>query len=287
MALSVTLLGTGNPFPNLDRRGPATLIEADNHRFVVDAGEGVLGQLLAAGISPATVESILLTHFHSDHTVGFPALVLGSWTAGRMRLWLAGPPGLHRMWDLYREMFDHDIEYRSALGWPEKAMEPSVTEVHHGWAHEQNGVLVTAARVNHVGEHCFGYRFDFNGLSVVVSGDTAYSPELVELSRGADVLVCNCSISKPADGAGGSALSWTNLSDSLSDHVCTPEAAGRMAAEAAVGALVPIHMQPGTDPTFVRDGVRRGGYAGDVIVGEDLLRYDVTPGGPQLEGAHR
>lgn len=284
MALSVLLLGTGNPYPNLVRRGPATLVEAGQHRFVVDTGEGVLGQLLEAGVPPASVESILLTHFHSDHTVGFPALVLGSWTAGRQHLWLAGPPGTQRMWDLYREMFDHDIQYRTDLGWPGAAMQPSISEVHHGWSAHLDEVAISAARVNHVGEHCFGYRFDCADSSVVVSGDTTYSAELVELARGADVLVCNCSISKPTEDTADSRLNWTNLRESLSDHVCTPEAAGRMASEASVGTLILIHMQPGTDPEFVRAGVARSGFAGKVVVGEDLMRHDVVPGRARLEG---
>lgn len=278
MSLAVRLLGTGNPFPNLQRRGPATLVEAGDARYVVDTGEGALGQLLRAGVPLESVEHILLTHFHSDHTVGFSAVVIGSWTAGRKRLWLGGPRGMADLWQRYAAMFDHDIEYRVRLGWPEEAMRPEVVEVVDAWSTDLAGTVVSACVVPHVGPHCVGYRFDRDGASVVISGDTAYSPRLVELARGADVLVNNCSISKPREKDSPDPVAWGGLRNSLSDHVCTPQDAGRMAREAGVGTLVLTHMQPETDPQYVRARVSETGFAGQVLVGEDLLRLDVGVG---------
>lgn len=277
MALAVQLLGTGNPYPNLERRGPAALVIDDGSRWLVDCGEGVLGQLLATGYSLADIDRVLLTHHHSDHTVGFPAFALGSWTSGRKRLFLAGPPGTARMWSLYREMFDRDIDYRVGLGWPREAMEPAVTEVTDGWAYSDGGLSVQARNVDHVGPDCVAYRFERDGHSVVISGDTAYCRQIVELATGADVLVNNCSVSKPPESGKPDGVGWGALRAKLSDHVCTPRDAARIAREAGVRTLVLTHMQPGTDPGYVRAEVRGAGFDGETIVGEDLLTIPATP----------
>lgn len=269
MPLSAKLLGTGNPYPNLARRGPAVLIEGAEERFLVDTGEGVLGQLLAAEVEPASVENVLITHFHSDHTTGLPGFAFGSWTLGRQALRLIGPIGVSKMWELYAEMFEFDIEYRVGLGWPREAMTPSIHEVQDGWQDNFGDVRINSQSVAHVGPHCFGYRFSDASSSIVVSGDTAYCPEIVALATEADVLINNCSISKPMRGTPTG--SWSGLASQLRDHVCTPQDAGRIAAEANVDTLVLTHMQPGTEASYVEKATRESGFEGAIVVGEDLM----------------
>lgn len=274
MTFSVQLLGTGNPYPNLQRRGPAALISAGEHRLLVDCGEGVLGQLMRAGVDPAGVSSLLVTHFHSDHVTGMPEFAFSSWTAGRQSLNLVGPTGIQRMWDLYMEMFAHDVTYRVGQGWPKAAMTPAISQIDGDcWTHEVvPGLVVTARRVSHVGPDCIGYRFDYEGQSIVISGDTTYCQAMVDLAEDVDVLVNNCSVSKPAPHTSTTAegVDWKSLREDLLTHVSSPEIVAQIANESGARHVVLTHMQPGTDPDFVRSGVQAT-YAGQVTVGEDLL----------------
>ena len=173
--LQVTLLGTGSPSPSLRRHHPAAIVHwGDGASVLVDAGDGVVGQLLAAGIALRTVERVLLTHLHWDHVLGFPAFVWGSWTAGRTRLDVTGPSGtvdMHRR--LVEEFYRGQAEWAIELGYNRAGWDDTVVrDAEHRWSCEISGCRVEAGAVVHPPMASLAWKFSFEGRSLVISGDT-------------------------------------------------------------------------------------------------------------------
>ena len=266
--LRVVLLGTGSIFTSLERAGPAQLVLAGESSVLVDCGDGAYRQLLRSGREPAEVRSVLLTHLHSDHTLGYGAFVLGGWARGRGELQVWGPEGtghFHRQ--LFGNVYAADIAYQLSLGMSGQGLtDTRLTEIGHGWRGEVGGLVVRVAEAAHAFPN-LAYRFDHDGRSLVISGDTTYTPALVELARGADLLVQDCTIA-PSPRLGGER--GEQLRRRLATYHSTPEQAGRTAREAGVRKLVLSHLLPDVDPADLVAGVRSE-FDGEVVVGEDLL----------------
>jgi ribonuclease BN (tRNA processing enzyme) len=188
------LLGTGGgPRPRRASSAPAQVLVINNTPYVVDCGDGVARQLVFANVALPTLRHIFLTHHHSDHTADYGNLIWLAWAAGlRTRIDTWGPPPLEKMTKLFFEMNGSDISSRIA----DERRVPLVPLVHvhelsqGGNVMKGENVTVTAAVVNHPPVTlAFGYRFDARDRSIVISGDTARSDSLIELARGADILV--------------------------------------------------------------------------------------------------
>lgn len=193
-SIKVTLLGTGGPLPSLERFGPSTLIEAGGRAFLVDAGRGSLQRLAEVGVRWADVEGVLLTHLHSDHIVGFPDLWLTGWLVrpGRSQpLSVWGPPGTGSMIEHLREAFAFDIRMRQTDdGASAQGAQVRAAEVLDEVVYDSGGVRITAFSVDHAPvEPALGYRIDHAGRSVVVSGDTRVSENLIRHATGVDLLI--------------------------------------------------------------------------------------------------
>jgi len=266
--LRVTLLGTGNPRPNPARAGPSQVVQAGDTLYLVDCGPNATLQLQRAGIDPAAVRRLLFTHLHTDHTLDYGQFVLGGWAIGRDALHVWGPPGTARLTRLlFEEAYAEDIAYRLALGRPPAGLRGfPVTEVGEGLVLAEGPLRVRAVRVQHAID-TRAYRFDWEGRSIVISGDTAYCPALVELARGADVLVQDCQLA--SDRAYQDPVS-RRLWEHLRTQHATPEEAARMAREAGVRTLVLSHLPPAVDVAELAARTARE-FAGRVVVGEDLL----------------
>jgi ribonuclease BN (tRNA processing enzyme) len=265
--LRVVLLGTGSTFTNLERAGPAQLVLAGESCVLVDCGDGAYRQLLRAGHEPAGVTDLLFTSLHSDHTLGYGPFVLAGWTRGRNELRVWGPEGtghFHRQ--LFGSIYAADIAYQLSLGLSGQGLtDTRLTEIGSGWQGEIGALRVRATD----GAHAFpslAYRFEHGGRSIVISGDTTYTPALVELARGADLLVQDSTVAPCpllADEQG------TQLERRLAAYHSTPAQAGRIAREAGVRTLVLSHLLPGVDPADVAARASAE-FDGRVIVGEDL-----------------
>lgn len=192
----VVLLGTGNPIPDPEHSGPATAIVVGDRAYLVDFGPGVVRRAAAAAaqgssaLQPTNLTIVFLTHLHSDHTVGYPDLIFTPWVVGRRELSVYGPEGLEEMTKHILEAWRQDIEIR-ITGLERKP--PLVVRAHDvkpGIVYKDDKVTVTAFQVAH-GEwkHAFGYRFDTPDRSIVVSGDTSPSAELVAHCQSCDVLI--------------------------------------------------------------------------------------------------
>ncbi|HEY0107394.1 MAG TPA: MBL fold metallo-hydrolase [Rhizomicrobium sp.] len=199
--LSVLLVGTGTPLPDASRAGPSTLIAAGPHLYLVDAGVDAARNLQLWKVPLNRIEAVLITHLHSDHIGGLAEIRLQSWVAGRRApLKVYGPPGIERVVAGFNEAYAIDDGYRTrhhgAAFLPAAAADlvavpviiPANTTTAPVFA--ASGLTATAVRVkHHPADPAYGYRFDFGGRSVTLSGDTIYDEDLARAARGTDVLV--------------------------------------------------------------------------------------------------
>lgn len=292
--LHVGLCGTGSPLPDPTRAGPCTVVIAGKHIFVVDAGEGGARHISLMGIPNGRIEALFLTHFHSDHIDGLGPMLLLRWSgeAAKARLPVYGPPGVERVVAGFNEAYALDAGYRTAHHGP-VIMPPSgaggvampfAMPVSAAPVLDRDGVRVTAFAVDHGPVHAaVGYRFDYKGRSVVISGDTAASSSLVRAARGADLLVheglqpelvglLHDSLAKHGQPAMAQVMR-----DILNYHA-SPELVAREAEAAGVKQLVFSHIIPPL-PTRIAYaaflGRARQYYRGPVTVGEDGMFFSL------------
>jgi ribonuclease Z len=190
--IKVTLLGTGTPFPNAERFGSAILVEVGGEKLLFDCGRGAAIRLTQAGVALDSVDELFLTHLHSDHTVGIPDLWLTGWFLGRdhpLRVW--GPPGTREMTEHLSRAYQFDVQTREHTeNLPPKGVEVDAEEIEQGDIYIRGLLRVSAFLVDDgPAKPAFGYRIDYSGHAVVISGDTKFSQNLVDFSKGADCLI--------------------------------------------------------------------------------------------------
>jgi ribonuclease BN (tRNA processing enzyme) len=254
------------------------VIVANDTAYVVDCGNGVARQLVFAGVPLTRLRHIFLTHHHSDHNADYGNLIWLAWTAGlRTRVDAWGPPPLEKLTRLFLEMNAYDIDTRIA----DEGRVPLAPLVHvhelsqGGLVMQDENVKVTAAHVSHPPVvPAFGYRFDGRDRSIVISGDTAPSDNLIKLARGADVLVHEALDVAGVDRLVARVPNAPMLKRSILSHHTTAEDAGRVAEAAGVKTLVLSHLVPPDDPAVTDQmwmEAARKHFRGQVIVGKDLL----------------
>lgn len=280
----VTLLGTGAPPPLADRFGPATLVQAGGQTLLFDAGRGAEIRLWQAGVSGGALTATFLTHLHSDHLVGLPDVWLTGWVRGphggrRTPFRLVGPPGAVAFAANLERAFEADLGYRLAQGLPPEGARIAAEEfAGDGVVHDVDGVRVTAFRVDHGPwvPDAYGYRIDYRGRSVVISGDTRPSETLARHAAGVDVLVHEVAFARPEAEAAAAVI--------LDNHTRPAEAA-RIFAAARPGMAVYSHIvQPalgGFAPADLADLTRqtRAVYDGPLAVGEDMMVFEIAADG--------
>ncbi|MGE0352696.1 MAG: MBL fold metallo-hydrolase [Gemmatimonadales bacterium] len=275
-AAEVVLLGTGMPRPNPAASGPATAVVVGERVFLFDAGPGVERQLAAAGLPINGVSALFITHLHTDHTLGYPDLVLTSWVMGRKGpMQVYGPRGLKRMTDHLLAAYEEDIRIRidGLEHEPPDGYKVNATEIGPGVVYDRDGVTVTAFPVPHGSwAQAFGYRVDAGGRSIVISGDTRPGEALERAARGVDVLVhevySEAHLMPELRPGGGD---WPRYMRSF--HTSDREL-GEIAARARPALLVLTHIiRMGATDDELLAGVRAGGFTGKVVVGKDLERY--------------
>ena len=276
----LVLLGTGGG-PRIvapGRSKSANLIVINGVPYVVDCGEGVAHQLVRAGVALNTLRYVFITHHHSDHNLDYGNLIHDSWAAGlRAPVDTYGPPPIKAMTEAYWQLNRFDIETRIAdEGRPDLRKLVTAHEFAEPGPVMQNAdVKVTAALVRHPPiVHAYAYRFDAADRAIVISGDTAYSPELIALAKGADVLVSEVMHLAGLENLLKRVPNAATLREHLlASHIVT-EDLGKLAAAAGVKTLVLTHLVPPDDNSITDDmwmeGVRKH-YGGTIIVGRDLL----------------
>jgi ribonuclease BN (tRNA processing enzyme) len=273
------LLGTGGgPRPKKLSSAPANVVVVDDVLYVVDCGDGVARQLVSADVPLTALRHVFITHQHSDHNADYGNLLLLSWAAGlRTRVDTWGPPPLAKMTASFFEMNAFDINIRIA----DEGRVPLVPLVHPheiasgGVVTQDEKVKVTAALVDHPPVvPAYAYRFDTPDRSIVFSGDTAKSDNLVALARGADVLVHEAMWVPAVDRIVGTVPNASTLKEHLLASHTSPEDCGRIAEAAGVKTLVLSHFVPGGDPAVTdqmwSDAARKF-FRGRIVVGKDLM----------------
>lgn len=200
--LHAAFCGTGSPLPDVTRAGPCTAVIAGHRLFVFDAGEGSSKKLMLMGFAATDVEAVFLTHFHSDHIDGLGSLTLNHWGqhGAHAPLPLYGGAGVERVAAGFNEAYTIDSTYRIAhhgtaiLPPSGFGLAPHPFAIPEGQNSavvlDDGGVRITAFNVNHGPVHpAFGYRVDYAGRSIVISGDTVPTPELVHQAENVDLLV--------------------------------------------------------------------------------------------------
>jgi ribonuclease Z len=296
--LQVVLCGTGSPLPDKDRAGACTAVLAGGEFVLVDIGPGAWETVDLAGLPTADLSAVLLTHFHSDHIGDLGEAITQSWIAGRARpLDVYGPSGTTRVVDGFDQAYAADAHYRTLHHGEDYLPAEAAPAVGHdiGLADapdadavvfDRNGLRVTMFRVDHAPvTPAVGYRFDYRGRSVVVSGDTAKSASLAAHAAGADLLVHEAlqpdmmgRVGAVAERVGQPRLAKL-VRDTLGYHT-SPVAAAEVARDAGVTTLVFTHQVPGPRNLIMRrmflSGVRDV-FAGEVVLGEDGMRFNLPP----------
>jgi ribonuclease Z len=281
--LKVILLGTGSPRPAMSRFGPSILVIAGDKKLLFDCGRGITQRIYQLKIPFNEADALFLTHLHSDHTVAIPDLWLTGWVMGRkvpLRVW--GPAGTTDMTAHLQEAYAFDVHVRRDVD--EKLSSEGVViqarDIEPGVAYEENGLKVTAFVVDHGPvKPAFGYRVDFAGHAVVLSGDTRFSENLIRAAQGTDVLiheVLDLDAYRQADD-----IFTPEQMQRVIAHHTTPEQAAVIFSRVHPKLAVFSHIVPINAPNVIAQ--TRKTYSGPLELGEDLMTIDI---GDQVQVHH-
>lgn len=281
--LSVVFLGTGTPSISAERYGAATLIIAGDRKLLFDVGRGTTIRLRQAGYVPIDVDAVFLTHFHSDHVAGLSdffltrILIDAGREGGNRPLKLIGPSGTRALAEGLKSAFSADLSIRRRdERVPEARMEFAILEAGEGIVFDEGGLTVTMFAVDH-GEEikpAVGYRIDYGGRSIVLSGDTRYDPAIAQQASGVNLLVHETAI---ADAT----IAATPRFARILAHHTQPSDVGRIFSEARpkMAAISHIGMHGEVDERDVITEVRRE-YDGPFLIAYDLLEIDLSGKSP-------
>jgi ribonuclease BN (tRNA processing enzyme) len=283
----VVLLGTGNPFPDPDRSGPATAIVVNGSAYLVDFGPGVVRRAKAAmfdkgiaALEPTNLTVAFVTHLHSDHTVGYPDLIFTPWVMGRkVPLEVYGPKGIKAMTDHILAAWQADIEERvSTETWQPRnyrdTYKVNVHEISSGVIYKDANVTVTAFPTKHAFPETYGYRFDTADRSIVISGDTTYSEATIDACHGCDVLIHEATtlefLAKRPDFQPYSAKYHTNTTQ-LAELASKAKPRLLIIYHASIVLRPRLRPQASSPEHLLKEVL--SGYSGEVVVGRDLDVY--------------
>ncbi|MGB7621175.1 MAG: MBL fold metallo-hydrolase [Terriglobia bacterium] len=285
----IVLLGMGTPRPDPDRSGPCTAIVVNGTPYLVDFGTGLVRQAAAArrkgvkGLDPVNLKIGFVTHLHSDHTLGFPDIILTPWVMGRKEPFeVYGPPGTQDMVEHILKAYEADIkirteglEHANTTGY-----KVNVHEIKPGTVYRDQNVTVKAFAVHH-GQwaHAYGYRFETRDRSIVISGDASPDSAILDNCHGCDVLIHEVYTQASFDKV---SPEWKQYR--LAYHTSSKELA-EIATKAKPGLLILYHRaNPGCDQAHTEECREAGseeqllreirqGYKGKVVAGHDLEIY--------------
>ena len=306
--LHLILCGTGSPVVDPERAASCALVIAGQRAILFDAGGGAARKMQTILGRAALPDAIFLTHFHSDHISDVGDVALMRAALGRQTpLAIYGPPGVERIARGFQEAYALDVSYRTAhhgaaLMPPQsfvlqarpitapRAAAPSAEE--SVIALEEDGITITAFRVDHdPAEPAYGYRVDYKGRSIIISGDTSKHPNLVRVGKDADIMLHDALnremveiIAQTAESGGAPRLARI-LRDTF-DYHATPQEAAESANEAEAALLIYYHLVPPVQGLIAERIFLRGVpeiRAEGVMIGYDGLRVSLPVGSSEIE----
>jgi len=282
----VTLLGTGTPIPDPNRFGPSTLVEAGNQKLLFDAGRGAtirlrqINAVKGTGTIMTKIDALFLTHYHSDHTLGIPDLWLTGWLGNSRKepFRLIGPVGAKSLMANLERAYALDIKIRlEDEKLPPEGIATVVEEFEKdGVVYDKDGVKVIAFTVNHGADikPAVGYRIEYKGHAVVISGDTRYDQNVIKYGTGVDLLIHEVCIVRPE-------LLSNPFIQRVVDHHTSPREAGQVFSLAKPKLAVYSHLvflSSDKVPRATVDDIVAGTretYDGPLQVGEDLMSFEI------------
>jgi ribonuclease Z len=275
----VTLLGTGTHGPRPDRFGPSTLVEAGSEKLVFDCGRSCTTRLWQLKI-PLGAVKLFITHLHADHTVGIPDLWLTGWLpmpyGGRrepFRVW--GPRGTEEMMSYIEKAYQANTKTPRSFTLSQQQVGIDAKEFSEGVVYDENGVRVTAFKVKHGEINAFGFRVDYKGRSVVISGDMSPNENFIKYAQGADVVIHEVAAARPE------LLEKSAVVRRIVANHCTPEDAGKNLARIKPRLAVYTHFAlfsgEGVSEVTVPEIITRTRttYSGPLEAGEDLMSISI------------
>ena len=257
-SLTALVCGSRSPLPHPRRAETCILINAGGSYYVIDVGDGSASNLRGYGVNLGKIKAVLLTHLHSDHISDLADIHMGTWIAQSRtkRLDVYGPSGVEFVTKGFEDAYKLDFKYRNEHHGDEVApinivgFDPHPVDLLNPIVINENGLKVTAFKVPHDPvKPALGYRFDFKGRSIVISGDTSYSENLITYAKDADVLFHEAQanhildIMKGVANKAGNPLTAKILDDITTYHT-TPKDAAKVANLANVDHLVFYHLTP-------------------------------------------
>ena len=282
----VVLLGTGTPPADPDRSGAATAVIVNGTAYLIDFGAGVVRRAKSAvvdrgiaALDPVKLRVVFVTHLHSDHTVGYPDLILTPWVLGRrVPLEVYGPRGIKTMTDHVLAAYAEDFAARTrdrqlfTVGAFPEGHAVNAHEIQPGVVYKDANVSVTAFATKHAMES-FGYRFDAPDRSIVISGDTNPTQATIDACNGCDVLIHEVLthdwLTRRPDFHAYAARHHTTTSQLV-------ELANKARPKLLVLYHASISLRPAVDSERSSPAVllrEMAGYKGLVVVGRDLDVY--------------
>lgn len=295
--LHAGLCGTGSPLADAKRAGPCIAVVAGKHLYIVDVGDGATKNINLMGFQAGRIDAVLLTHFHSDHIAGLGEVMLQRWAGGsnKIPLDIIGPVGVETVVEGFNKAYSLDTGYRIAHHGPE-IMPPSGAggiarpfqlgpeENASVVVVDKDGIKITAFKVDHRPVvPAVGYRFDYKGRSIVVSGDTVYSKSLLKHSKGADLLFHEAlspwmvkMIHEQANLYPFPSLQ--EVTAVIPSYHSSPEDAAKIANEAGVDHLVLYHIIPPLPSPLLNSlflGDAKKYYKGPITMGVDGMLFSL------------
>lgn len=297
--IHVILCGTAAALPDKDRAGPCTAIIAGGQFWLVDVGPSSWRNVDQLNLPAAKLSGVLITHFHSDHIGDLGEAITQSWIAGRSKpLDVYGPQGVDDVVAGEQKMFSHDKQYRvehhGVDYMPPSGDEavahaiPTPTGVDAVPVLERDGLKISAFLVDHAPvDIAFGYRFEYRGKVVVISGDTRKTASVIHNAQNADLLVHEALASAMTNRASARATELgmfriAKMAVDVRGYHATPVEAAQVAEEAHAKKLVLTHIFPPLANAMARRLFLEGtdeAYHGPLILGADGTRIDIDAEG--------
>ncbi|MCX8473230.1 MAG: MBL fold metallo-hydrolase, partial [Sediminibacterium sp.] len=290
--LNVVLIGTGSPLPDKNRAGSCVAVIAGDNFFVVDAGIASAKNIYRVGLDPKDIDGVLMTHFHSDHIGGLGEMMLQRWADGghKDKLPIYGPKGVDTIVNGFNQVYQFDARYRVAEHGSEVIPESGAGGIPITFTladssntatviFEKDGLKITVFNVDHRPVNpAVGYKFEYKGKSIVISGDTKYTESVIQQAKNADVLIHEALNIKlvgliekyyPNNGS-----TIKHILHDIPDYHTTPVEVAQIAKKANVKNVVLYHIIPPL-PSFILEEIFLEGcadiYAGPLIIGVDGL----------------
>lgn len=296
--LHAAFCGTGTPLPDLNRAGACLAVIAGKRLFIFDAGDGAAETLMLMGLTPGNAEALYLTHFHSDHINGLGSMLMQRFLKGTLMepLPIYGGPGVEEVVTGFSIAYQQDHNYRLEHHGPRLAeqIDAEFSDVAKAFSFEANtirigrestavvlddqGVKITAFVVNHdPAKPAYGYRVDYQGRSLVITGDVGNDPEVATIATGADLLISEALSPKMVKIIENLAIKHGNVGiervmHDIPEYHITPEEAAKLATEASVKTLVFTHMIPRLPTPLLHSVFLENApeyFSGDILMARD------------------